>query len=139
MSVEGIPAPYLISFLHERAENYYNNKMDAFELRVKGIERSFFVHLEYLTSQSDFFKENCSNVKEGDLVVISVPSPETFEPIIEYLYFGNGDKWYDTMTPENYYNVWRNVEYLGLDDDARRICSAYYQAHIESYNPRALL
>ncbi|RIA84824.1 hypothetical protein C1645_783308 [Glomus cerebriforme] len=130
MSVEGIPAPYLVTFLHDNGSNYFNNKSQAFELRVKGIDRSFFVHLEYLTSQSTFFQENCGNVKEGDLVVISVPSPETFEPILEYLYFGNGDKWYDTMTPENYDDVWENVKYLGLDDKAVSICSAYYDANL---------
>ena len=129
MSVEGIPASYVVSVLREKAPDYYNNKSHAFELRVEGLNRSFFVHLEYLTSQSKFFRDKCSSVKEGDLVVISVPSPETFEPIIEYLYFGNGEKWYDTMTPDNYYNVWKNVEYLELDDNARTICVAYHQAN----------
>src|SRR5436190_2130124 len=129
MSVTGIPAPYFVSLLHEKGQDYFNNKSEAFELRVEGIDRSFFVHLEYLLSQSRFFRENLATVKEGYLVVITVPSPETFEPIIEYLYFGNGDKWYDTMTPDNYYNVWKNVEHLELDDNARTICMAYYQAN----------
>ncbi|GBC09263.1 hypothetical protein RclHR1_08720006 [Rhizophagus clarus] len=128
--VQEVPTPYLVPLLHEEGINYYNNKNHAFELQVEGIDRSFFVHLEYLTSQSTFFRENFANVKEGDLVKISVPSPETFEPIIEYLYFGNGDKWYDTMTPDNYDDVWENVLYLGLDDKARTICSAYYQNNI---------
>ena len=125
--IEGIPAPYFISVLNEEAQNYFNNKNHAFELRVKGLDRSFFVHLHYLTSQSIFFQEECSAVKEGDLVEIIVPSPETFEPILEYLYFGNGDKWYDTMTPDTYNDILENVEYLGLDNKARSICSAYYQ------------
>ncbi|CAB4443858.1 unnamed protein product [Rhizophagus irregularis] len=130
--VEGIPAPYYVTCLHEEGRSYYNNKNHAFELRVNGIDRSFFVHLEYLTSQSTFFRDNCTDVKEGDLVVIDVPSPETFEPIIEYLYFGNGDKWYDTMTIDNYGDVYHNVEYLGLDDNARSICLAFYQANQSS-------
>ncbi|RIA92112.1 hypothetical protein C1645_765809 [Glomus cerebriforme] len=131
MSVAGIPAPYYIQVLHEKGSNYYNNKSHAFELRVNGIDRSFFVHLEYLISQSKFFEENFATVKEGDLVVINnVPSPETFEPILEYLYFGDGDKWYDTMTPENYSDVWQNVKFLGLDEKAVSICQAYYDANL---------
>ena len=131
MSIAGIPAPYVISFLHKKGKDYFNNKSNAFELRVKGINKPFFVHLEYLTFQSKFFRESFVTVKEGDLVLITVPSPETFEPILEYLYFGNGDKWYDTITSDNYNDVWENVEYLGLDEKAKTVCLVYYQAHIE--------
>ncbi|PKK69244.1 hypothetical protein RhiirC2_850851 [Rhizophagus irregularis] len=128
--IQEIPAPYFVSLLHEEGSNYFNNKSHAFELKVEGLDRSFFVHLEYLTSQSTFFRDTLANVKEGDLVKIIVPSPETFEPIIEYLYFGNGDKWYDTMSPDNYNDVWENVQHLGLDEKARIICLAYYQNNL---------
>ncbi|CAG8829314.1 11526_t:CDS:1, partial [Dentiscutata erythropus] len=100
-------------------------------LHVEGIDKPFWVHEEYLVLQSLFFREVFENVSNGDIITITVPSPDTFEPLLEFLYSGDADKWYDTLTVDNYYDVWQNLEYLGLGPAAQAVCLAFYQHEIQ--------
>ncbi|CAG8509120.1 1407_t:CDS:1 [Ambispora gerdemannii] len=130
--VQGIPFPYFLKKLHELGPLYLGDKTTAYaELHVEGIDKPFWVHKEYLELQSSFFCEIFENVYNGDVVTISIPSPDTFEAILEFLYDGNGKKWYKSITKDNYYSVWQNVEYLGLSPEAQSICLDFYQNEIE--------
>ncbi|CAG8440889.1 13087_t:CDS:1 [Funneliformis caledonium] len=131
-AIEGIPSTYILEKLHQLGPRYFGDKSTAFvELYVEGIEKPFWIHEEYLVLQSVFFQESLQNVTSGDVITINVPSPDTFEPILRYLYDGDADKWYDTFTLENYYDVWQNIEFLGLGIEAQAICLAYYQKEVE--------
>ncbi|CAI2175586.1 3047_t:CDS:2, partial [Funneliformis geosporum] len=70
--------------------------------------------MDFLISQSEYFNENLTAVRPGDLVKIILPSPETFESILEYLYIGDDDKLYDYITPDNYQDICNNIDFLGL-------------------------
>ncbi|CAG8466044.1 9126_t:CDS:1 [Acaulospora colombiana] len=124
---------YLIEKLHLIGYQYYNDKATSFaELRVEGITRRFWVHKEFLVLQSNFFSEIFKNrVKNNnEPITITVPSPGTFESILEYLYDGNDDKWYDTFTPENWHSVWENIKFLGLGAKAHAICISFCENQI---------
>lgn len=132
--IEGVPVTYFLLSLHEQGERHFNNfdTADA-ELRVEGLSTPFWVHKDYLILQSPFFREifrKASQTSDDSLIVINIPSPETFAPLLEYLYTGNGEKWYDTMDMDNYYDVLLNVDFLGLGTEARAICNAYYQNEV---------
>ncbi|RGB34383.1 hypothetical protein C1646_701958 [Rhizophagus diaphanus] len=132
--IEGVPATYFLFSLREQGERHFNNfdTADA-ELHVEGLSTPFWVHKDYLILQSPFFREifrEASQSSDDSLIVINIPSPETFAPLLEYLYTGNDEKWYDTMDRNNYYDVWLNVDFLGLGKEARAICFAYYQNEI---------
>ncbi|CAG8489906.1 2046_t:CDS:1 [Ambispora leptoticha] len=127
-----IPIPYFLEKLHQLGPLYLGDKSTAFaELRIEGIDKPFWVHKEYLVLQSLFFCEIFENVNSGDVVTISIPSPDTFEMLLEFLYDGDSEKWYNSITKDNYYNVWQNVEYLGLSPEAKSLCLAFYQNEIE--------
>ncbi|CAI2163041.1 10102_t:CDS:1 [Funneliformis geosporum] len=127
-SIDGMPIKYLIQKLRKDGPEKFNNPSTAeFELHVEGVDRPFWVHKDFLISQSEFFNENLTAVRPGDLVKIVLPSPETFESILEYLYTGDDDKWYDTITPDNYQDICNNIDFLGLGSEIRNICIAYYQ------------
>ena len=131
--IEGIPIKYVISELHKSGSKHFNNTSTAdIELHVEGIDRPFWVHKEFLITQSEFFNEYLIDVRKGDLVKITLPSPETFEAILEYLYFGDNDKLYDTMTPDNYREVCENIDFLGLGIEARNICLVFYQNNMKA-------
>ena len=133
-AIEGIPSTYILEKLHQLGPRYFGDKSTAFvELYVEGIDKPFWVHEEYLVLQSVFFQEIFQNVTSGDVITIAIPSPNTFEPILQYLYDGVADKWYDTFTLENYYQVWQNIEFLGLGIEAQAICLAYYQKEVEKH------
>ncbi|CAG8469169.1 9674_t:CDS:2 [Diversispora eburnea] len=118
--IDGIPVTYILEKLHQLGTRYFGDKSTAFaELHVEGIDKPFWVHEEYLVLQSLFFREVFENVSNGDIITITVPSPDTFEPLLEFLYSGDADKWYDTLTVDNYYDVWQNLEYLGLGPAAQ--------------------
>ncbi|CAB4381363.1 unnamed protein product [Rhizophagus irregularis] len=88
--------------------------------------------LEYLILQSIFFRQIFERVKIGDCITITLPTaPETFQPILEYLYTGDEDKWYDTMTIENWSNIYKNVQFLGLCSEAKAVCMTFYENEIE--------
>ncbi|CAG8505756.1 982_t:CDS:1, partial [Acaulospora colombiana] len=103
--IDGIPVTYILEKLHQLGTRYFGDKSTAFaELHVEGIDKPFWVHEEYLVLQSLFFREVFENVSSGDVITIRLPSPETFEPLLEFLYSGDADKWYDTLTVENYHD-----------------------------------
>lgn len=131
--IDGIPVTFIISKLHQLGPNYLDDKSTSFaELYVDGIERPFWVHKEWLILQSSLFKQIFENVKSNNSIIhIQVPSPENFESLLEFLYDGNADKWYDTLTQDNYYNVWKNIDYLGLGPEIRAVCIAFYQNQVE--------
>ncbi|RGB43236.1 hypothetical protein C1646_661554 [Rhizophagus diaphanus] len=134
-AIEGIPSTYILEKLHQLGPRYYGDKSTAFaELYVEGIDKPFWIHEEYLVLQSVFFQETLQNVTSGDIITITLPSPDTFEHILQYLYDGDADKWYDTLTPENYFGVWQNIESLGLGIEARAICLTYYHSEIKKKN-----
>jgi len=127
-----IPIQYIIEKLHDLGPMYFNDKTTAYaELRIAGISKPFWVHKEYLETQSSFFKELFETVQNGDAVTISIPSPETFEAILEYLYDGDIQKWYSSLTLDNYYGVCQNVEFLGLGSDAKEVCLRFYHQEIK--------
>ncbi|CAG8665634.1 14726_t:CDS:1 [Acaulospora morrowiae] len=118
---------YLIEKLHLIGYQYYNDKATSFaELRVEGIARKFWIHKEFLVLQSIFFNDIFNRVKNrNEPITITVPSPGTFESILEYLYDGNDDKWYDTFTPENWHSVLENIKFLGLGARAYAVCISF--------------
>ncbi|CAI2172074.1 19465_t:CDS:1 [Funneliformis geosporum] len=125
---DDMPQSYLISRLHEQGRDFFNKIESAYaELVVKGLPTPFWIHREYLELQSTFFKDQFQKVKQGSKLIVTVPSPDDFEPLLEYLYTGDGDKWYDSMNEDNWYDVYTNVEFLGLGIEARAICMAFYQ------------
>ncbi|CAH1757553.1 5363_t:CDS:1 [Entrophospora sp. SA101] len=131
---EEIPIGYVLDKLHQLGPRYLGDKSTAFaELHIEGIEnKPFWVHKEYLVLQSTFFQQVFNTIKNsGECFTIKIPSPETFEPIFEYLYDGNADKWFDTITVDNCHQVWENVEFLGLSHEARAICLSFIQNNFE--------
>ncbi|RIB15203.1 hypothetical protein C2G38_2247791 [Gigaspora rosea] len=133
--IDGIPVTYILEKLHQLGPRYYGDKLTAFaELHIEGLDKFFYVHEEYLVLQSLFFREVFENVNNGDIITISLPSPETFEPLLEFLYNGDADKWYDTLTVDNYYDVHQNIKYLGLGPAAQAVVLAFYQHEIEPLN-----
>ncbi|CAG8625801.1 13942_t:CDS:1 [Acaulospora morrowiae] len=141
MPPEGIsiPSPYFVRKLHEMGLKYFGHRETACaELQIRALGRpdsapqSFYVHREYLTSQSQYFVRLFNRVEEANSVIpIEIPSPETFEPLLEYLYTGDGDKWYDTITLENYDGVYHNIRYLGLGIAAMNIWLDFYKTQVE--------
>ena len=130
--IDGIPVTFIISKLHQLGPNYLHDKSTSFaELYVDGIERPFWIHKEWLILQSSLFKSILEKITPNRIIHIKVPSPENFESLLEFLYDGDADKWYDTLTQDNYYNVWQNIEYLGLGPDIRAVCIAFYQNQVE--------
>ncbi|CAI2181453.1 649_t:CDS:1 [Funneliformis geosporum] len=130
--IEGIPTLYIVAKLHEMGSSYFQDKFSAFaELRIEGIDKSFWIHREYLELQSSFFKKVLEQVGQGDMILISLPSPATFEPILEYLYTGNDDKLYDLLNLDNYYDFWQNVVCLGLGSDIRNIILSFSQNEVD--------
>ncbi|RIA90136.1 hypothetical protein C1645_770746 [Glomus cerebriforme] len=132
--IDGIPVTFIISKLHQMGPNYLDDKSTSFaELYVDGIERPFWIHKEWLILQSRFFREEVfEKVKSHNSIIhIKVPSPENFESLLEFLYDGNADKLYDTLTQDNYYNVWKNIEFLGLGPEIKAVCIAFYQNQVE--------
>ncbi|GBB96037.1 hypothetical protein RclHR1_02670006 [Rhizophagus clarus] len=131
--IDGIPVTFIISKLHQIGPNFLDDKSSSFaELQVDGIDRPFWIHKEWLILQSSFFQRVFENVQSSNSIIkIQVPSPETFESLLEVLYDGNADKLYDTLTQDNYYDVWRNIEYLGLGSEIRAVCIAFYQNNVE--------
>ncbi|CAG8495402.1 3354_t:CDS:1 [Cetraspora pellucida] len=133
--IDGIPVTYILEKLHQLGPRYYGDKLTAFaELHVEGLDKFFYVHEEYLVLQSLFFREVFENVNNGDIITICLPSPETFEPLLEFLYNGDADKWYDSLTVDNYYDVHQNIKYLGLGPAAQAVVLAFYQHEIEPLN-----
>ncbi|CAG8469188.1 9675_t:CDS:1 [Diversispora eburnea] len=130
--IDGNPiTSYLIEKLHLIGYQYYNDKSTSFaELRVEGITRTFWIHKEFLVLQSNFFHEIFNDKNIGTVIDITVPSPGTFESILEYLYDGNEEKWYDTFTTENWHSVWENISYLELGSKARAICISFCENQI---------
>src|ERR1051325_245730 len=97
--IDGIPVTYILEKLHLLGSTYYNDKNTAYaELYINSLPNTtFFVHKEYLILQSNFFRQVFERVKNGDCITITLPTaPETFQPILEYLYTGDDDKWYET-------------------------------------------
>ncbi|GBB96045.1 hypothetical protein RclHR1_02670014 [Rhizophagus clarus] len=132
--VDGIPVTYILEKLHLLGPTYYNDKKTAFaELHIDSLPNTtFFIHKEYLILQSIFFRQIFERVKIGDCITITLPTaPETFQPILEYLYTGDDDKWYDTMTIENWSNIYKNVQFLGLCTEAKAVCMTFYENEIE--------
>nr|CAG8436905.1 11718_t:CDS:1 [Entrophospora candida]CAG8440444.1 11059_t:CDS:1 [Entrophospora candida] len=131
-SVE-IPVPYLVSKLHEMGSMFYNDPSTAYaELNINE-QRTFFIHKEYLEFQSNYFCDifTKKKVKKGDLIKINLPSPDTFEIILEFFYFGDEDRFYDKLNIDNYYDVMKNVNLLGLSSEIKNICLAFYQDNRE--------
>ncbi|CAG8619447.1 10064_t:CDS:1 [Funneliformis caledonium] len=125
---DSMPQSYLIPKLHEDGHENFNNETSAdAQLFVEDLPAPFWIHRNYLEPQSTFFKDKFEEYISGKPMEIKVPSPENFEPLLEYLYTGDGDKWYDSMNLDNYYEVWTNVNFLGLGHEANAICMAYYQ------------
>ncbi|CAG8521594.1 4473_t:CDS:1 [Acaulospora colombiana] len=130
--------PIIIKRLREMGPEYFGNRESAFaELQIKALGRpdstpqSFYVHREYLVSQSRYFVKLFKMLKNDNSPInIEIPSPETFEPLLEYLYTGNGDKWYDTITLENYEEVYENIKYLGLKLDVKKIWLDFYNSQV---------
>ncbi|CAI2167092.1 7183_t:CDS:1 [Funneliformis geosporum] len=133
-TIDGIPVTFIISKLHQLGPVYLDDKSTSFaELYVNGIERPFWVHKEWLILQSSFFQNIFETIKTNNSIIrITVPSPENFESLLEFLYDGDSDKLYDTLTQDNYYSVWKNIEYLGLGPEIRAICIAFYQNQVDS-------
>ncbi|KAG9306067.1 hypothetical protein G9A89_020262 [Geosiphon pyriformis] len=130
--INEIPITYYLEKLHELGPSFFGDKLTAFaELNIEGIDAPFYVHKEYLVVQSLFFREIFQNINDGDKVTISIPSPETFAPILEFLYDGDAQKWYNSITMNNYYSVWQNVEFLELTTEIKDICLTFYQNEIE--------
>jgi hypothetical protein len=130
--IEGIPTSYIVAKLHEMGSTYFQDKSTAYaELRVEGIDKSFWVHREYLELQSRFFNKIFVRVGQGDMVLITLPSPSTFEPILEYLYTGCDEKLYDFLNADNYYEFWKNIKHLGLGNDIEAIVLAFIQNEVE--------
>ncbi|CAG8444945.1 15724_t:CDS:2 [Rhizophagus irregularis] len=131
--IDGIPVTYILEKLHLLGPTYYNDKKTAYaELHIDSLPNTFFVHKEYLILQSIFFRQIFERVKIGDCITITLPTaPETFQPILEYLYTGDEDKWYDTMTIENWSNIYKNVQFLGLCSEAKAVCMTFYENEIE--------
>uniref|UniRef100_A0A1D1YBK6 Inhibitor of Bruton tyrosine kinase n=1 Tax=Anthurium amnicola TaxID=1678845 RepID=A0A1D1YBK6_9ARAE len=132
--IDGIPVTYILEKLHLLGSSYYNDKKTAFaELHIESLPNTtFFIHKEYLILQSIFFRQIFERVKKGDCITLTLPTaPETFQPILEYLYTGDEDKWYDTMTIENWSNIYKNVQFLGLCAEAKAVCMTFYENEIE--------
>ncbi|CAG8513639.1 991_t:CDS:2 [Funneliformis mosseae] len=132
--IDGIPVSYILEKLHLLGPTYYNNRQTAYaELLINSLPNTtFYVHKEYLILQSIFFRQVFERVKNGDCITITLPAaPETFQPILEYLYTGDDDKWYSTMTIENWSNIYKNVQFLGLCTEAKAVCLAFYEHEIE--------
>ncbi|CAH1763133.1 13885_t:CDS:2 [Entrophospora sp. SA101] len=128
-TIDGIPVTYILEKLRLLGPSYYGDKATAFaELRVQGIDnKPFWIHKEYLVLQSRFFQEILKQITNGDIITIKVPFPETFEMILRFLYDGDGNKWYNSMTKENFFKIWKNVEFLQLGNEAKIVCNAYYE------------
>ncbi|CAH1767055.1 14882_t:CDS:1 [Entrophospora sp. SA101] len=125
--IDDIPVTYILEKLRLLGPSYYSDKATAFaELRVQGIDKPFWIHKEYLVLQSRFFQEVFKQITNGDVITIKVPFPEVFEIILKFLYDGDGNKWYGSMTKENFFKIWRNVEFLQLGNEAKAVCNAYY-------------
>jgi len=132
--IDGIPVTYILEKLHLLGPTFYNDKETAFaELHINSLPNTtFFVHKEYLILQSIFFRQAFERVKKGDCITITLPTaPETFQPILEYLYTGDDDKWYETMTVENWSSIYKNVQFLGLCAEAKAVCMTFYENEIE--------
>src|SRR4051794_29671168 len=115
--IDGIPVTYILEKLHLLGSTFYNDKKSAYaELHINSLPNTtFFVHKEYLILQSIFFRQVFERVKIGDCITITLPfAPETFQPMLEYLYTGDENKWYGTMTKENWSYINKNVQFLGL-------------------------
>ncbi|CAG8636066.1 6001_t:CDS:1 [Acaulospora morrowiae] len=131
--IREIPINYILEKLHRLGPQYLNDKSTAYaELHIDGCPKSYYVHREYLTLQSNFFNVifNNGDISNGDVITISLPASELFDPILEYFYDGDAEKFYDSLNEHNYERVWRNVEYLGMGDEARAVCLAYFQNEI---------
>src|SRR2546423_791449 len=127
--IDGMPAAYLLLKLRQHGEEHFNNISTAdTELHVEGIDTPFWVHKDYLVLQSPYFREIFETTRsQNNLIRIDIPSPENFAPLLEYLYTGDGEKWYDSMNSDNFCDVWTIVNLLRLGSEAQAICSAYYQ------------
>ena len=77
------------------------------------------------------FNKIFARVGEGDIILITLPSPSTFEPILEYLYTGGDEKLYDLLNMDNYYEFWQNINHLGLGNDIKGIIFAFVQNEVE--------
>ncbi|GBB93674.1 hypothetical protein RclHR1_02210009 [Rhizophagus clarus] len=128
--IDNIPINYALEKLHDLGPSYYNDKSTAdIELHIKGYNKNpFFVHKEYLILQSNFFQEAFKNLTHGDVVTIILPHPQNFEPILEYFYYGDEDKFYETLDEDNYKKIWENVRYLGLSVKAESVCEAFHES-----------
>nr|CAG8556395.1 8769_t:CDS:1 [Entrophospora candida] len=131
LSDTGIPVSFILQELYHLSPIFYNNKSKcAIQLHITGLPKIFHIHKEYLIFQSICFRKIFETLS-GDIIHLHVPSPETFEWLLEYLYTGNSDKLYDRLRLENYNKVWKNVEFLGLGSDVRAIILAFYQNEIQ--------
>lgn len=131
--IREIPLNYVLEKLHELGSNYYNDKTTAYaELHIDGCPKPYYVHKEYLVLQSTFFSEifNNGDISNGDVITITLPAPNMFDPILKYFYDGDADKFYDSLNILNYKQIWENVECLGMGAEARAVCLAYYQNEI---------
>ncbi|CAG8516801.1 1596_t:CDS:2 [Cetraspora pellucida] len=129
--IKGIPVTYILEKLHQLGPSYFNDKSTAFaELHIEGNSKFYWVHKEYLVLQSNLFNEIFDNVSNGDVITITLPSPDAFDPILEYFYDGDADKFYDNLTLDNFKSIWENVEYLEMGAEARAVCLAYYQNEV---------
>ncbi|RHZ66603.1 hypothetical protein Glove_306g79 [Diversispora epigaea] len=140
-----IPSTYAIRTLHDMGDQYYQDRRTAYaELQIEGLYdnsgklQSFYVHREYLVSQSEYFNKIFNDVgSENSLIKISIPSPDTFEPLLEYLYTGNGDKWYDSLSVDNYTGAYENIVFFGLGKDVMNIWMDFYNSTVDSVNSNA--
>ncbi|CAG8444671.1 4165_t:CDS:1 [Acaulospora colombiana] len=83
----------------------------------QGVELEIVVHGQYLTPQSELFQKiyhHLSNSlffrphpcgKYATRITMPVPSVTTIGPIINWLYNHNDDDWMETMSPENFDQV----------------------------------
>ncbi|CAG8517501.1 13624_t:CDS:1 [Acaulospora colombiana] len=131
--IREIPITYVLEKLHELGPQYLNDKSSAHaELHIDGCPKPYYVHKEYLVLQSNFFNVifNSGDISNGDVITISLPACELFDPILEYFYDGDADKFYDSLNEGNCKRMWENVEYLGMGAEAKAVCLAYFQNEI---------
>ncbi|KAG9287091.1 hypothetical protein G9A89_000985 [Geosiphon pyriformis] len=58
-------------------------------------------------------------------VTLPMPSVETIEPIINWLYGHDDRKWMDTMTPRDFLGICQNVAFLELHEEAYEVLLRY--------------
>ncbi|CAG8543417.1 6999_t:CDS:1 [Ambispora gerdemannii] len=107
--------------LHQH--NVYNKSATTGSLRYQ----TYFSHTLILATQSGFFNQllgpinntnSLSSLNNDNDVMITVPHPEVFEPILHWLYHHDDESWLDEMSLENFQQIYENVKYLKLGKEA---------------------